>query len=124
MATYEVVKLYRSPDHPGLWIGQDKLGGLVQWPAEPKGWTKRTPFKGSRRGLEVAEPALARGTGWPGTSGGQRPRAPSGKPGRNRTIRATDDDWETWREIAEAEGRSVSEWACRELSAAAKRAKK
>jgi len=41
--------------------------------------------------------------------------------GKNRTIRASDDEWGAWREAADAEDRAVSDWARDELNAAARR---
>lgn len=122
MAPFEVVRLYRSPSLPGHWIGEDKRGGLVTWPDRRGGWDQRTPYTGPRRGLEAVEPALARGSGWPGVKGARRPRAASGLPGRNRTVRASDDEWAAWTEAAGE--RSVSDWLRELANGAARRARR
>lgn len=109
------MKLYRSEKHPGLWIGKDAQGGIVQWPAEPAGWAKRTPYGGPRRALEEVERNLARGTGWPGGVRGPKPRG--GVPTRRLAIRVSVDEDEVWTEAAKPE--PLSEWARRELNAAA-----
>lgn len=114
------MKLYRSPQLPDLWIGEDAYGALVQWPAASGGWQQRTPYAGPRRALEAVEPALARGTGWPGVPTGRPARA--GGPSRNVTIRAAEDERAAWERAAGAAGaESLSEWGRRELNAAAAR---
>src|SRR5436190_12614430 len=96
-----LMRLYRSQDLPGRWIGEDQDGALVHWPAERGGWARRTPYTGGKRQLEECEPALARGTGWPGGGRARRPRAPSGKLSKPVTIRASDDEREAWEQAAE-----------------------
>lgn len=114
------MKLFRSPEMPGHWIGQDRAGGMVVWPIEPGGWSKRTPYTGPRRPLQEVSPAEARGTGWPGAGGGRPPRA-GGKPGKLVGIRASDEERSAWAAEADAEDKALSEWARDELNAAAER---
>jgi hypothetical protein len=106
------MKLYRSPDLPGRWIGEDQDGALVHWPIERGGWHRRTPYTGGKRQLEEVLPALARGTGWPGGGVGRRPlRGSMSKP---VTIRATDTERDSWERSASKRERSLSDW-CRDI---------
>jgi hypothetical protein len=116
------VKLYRSPEYPGQWVGTDAEGALVRWPMEPGGWAKRTPFTGAKRQLEEVLPALARGTRWPGAGRSRRPRDPTGKPSDAQIgIRATQDERAMWERAADAREQSLTAWARNELTAAATR---
>jgi hypothetical protein len=115
------MRLFRSPDLPGRWIGEDKHGGLVHWPAEPGGWAQRTPYTGPKRALEEVEPVLARGTGWPGAGRGRPRRHPS--PVKTFGIRSTVEEISEWTECAKEERKQPSVWARDELNAAAKRAR-
>ncbi len=116
------MKLYRSPEYPGQWIGTDAEGALVRWPIEPNGWAKRTPYTGGKRQLEEVSPALARGTRWPGAGRAPRPRDPSGQPSDAQLgIRATQEERATWQLAAEAREQSVAAWARDELNVAAAR---
>lgn len=115
------MRLYRSPDLPGRWIGEDQDGALVHWPVERGGWARRTPYTGGKRQLEECEPALARGTGWPGGGRARRPRAASGKLSKPITIRASDDEREAWELAAEDLELTLSDWCRGELNAAAAR---
>jgi hypothetical protein len=113
------VRLYRSRDLPGRWIGEDKHGGLVHWPAEPGGWEQRTPYTGPKRVLEECEPTLARGTGWPG--GGRGRPARSGAAATTFGVRATTDEIAAWKERAKEEHKKPTVWARDELNAAVTR---
>ena len=115
------LKLYRSKAHADHWVGEDRHGALLLFPAKSRGWASRTPFTGSRLDLEEVSPVLARGTKWPGAIGG-RPRHPSGKPTRTVGIRATDDEREAWQRAAEASEISLTEWARQSLNQVAAKA--
>jgi len=110
------MKLYYSAEIADHWIGEDRHGALVVWPAEPRGWTHRTPYTGGKRPLEEVSPALARGTGWPGALGGKI-RAPSGAPSKPVGVRATDDERAAWERAAGE--RKLSDWIRDTLNAAA-----
>ncbi len=78
-------------------------------------------YTGQRRVLEEVEPALARGTGWPGGGTGRKPRT-GGEPSNRRiTLRATDAEADAWEERAGAAGKGVTVWARDELNTAVKR---
>lgn len=113
------MKLYRSRNLPGQWIGEDEHGALMIWNAEPGGWNKRTAYTGSKRGLEECDRRLARGSGWPGGGTGRPPRG--GSPPRTFGIRATTDEIATWKQRAKDEHKKPSAWARDELNAAAVR---
>ena len=115
------LKLYRSKAHADYWIGEDRHGALLLFPAKIRGWASRTPFVGSRLELEEVSPVLARGTKWPGAVGGKS-RDPSGKPSRTVGIRATDDERAAWQHAADASGSSLTEWARRSLNQVAAKA--
>jgi hypothetical protein len=115
------LKLYRSKEHADHWIGEDRHGALLIFPAKVRGWISRTPFAGSRLDLEEVSPVLARGTKWPGAIGG-KPRDPSGKPSRTVGIRATDDERAAWQRAADASGTGLTDWARRSLNQVAARA--
>lgn len=113
------VRLYRSREMPNRWIGEDQDGALVHWPAEPGGWHRRTPYTGGKRQLEECEPALARGTGWPGAGRGRPPR--QGTAATTFGVRATSAEIGKWKERAKEEQKRPSVWARDELNAAAVR---
>ena len=115
------LKLYRSKVHAEQWVGEDRHGALLIFPARNRGWTARTPFVGSRLELEEVSPAHARGTKWPGAVGGKS-RDPSGKPSRTVGIRATDDERTSWQRAANASGSSLTDWARRSLNQVAAKA--
>ena len=116
------MKLYRSAEYPNHWIGTDAEGALVRWPMEPNGWAKRTPYSGGKRQLEEVVPALARGTRWPGAGRAPRLRDPTGKPSDAQLgVRATQDEYDTWRRASEAREQTLASWARNELNAAATR---
>jgi len=121
------VKLFRSASHPGHWIGEDPQSSSVLWiwPAEPGGWLSdlRRAWTAGRRGLEKAEPALARGTGWPGAGGGRPRRVGAEVSAKRLTLRATADEMAAWEERAEAEGKPLAGWSRDELNAAVERAR-
>ena len=111
------MKLYRSPDLPDRWIGEDQDGALVHWPIEHGGWNRRTPYTGGKRQLEEVAPAQARGTGWPGGGVGRRPlRGATSKP---VTIRATDVERGAWERAAGKRGLNLSDWCRDALNSAA-----
>ncbi len=111
-------RLYRSPEHPGQWIGTDAEGALVRWPHEKGGWHRRTPFSGGKRGLEECDPSLARGSGWPGAGRAPRRRDPSGKPTNAAIgVKATIEERDAWLKRADDEGKSISGWARDTLNA-------
>jgi hypothetical protein len=114
------MKLYRSKEHPDHWIGEDEHGVLMVWPARPRGWAKRTGYAGSKRQLEEVEPALARGTGWPGGPVGRRPRGNHASD-TQLGIRATSDERAAWQHAADTTERNITVWARDELNAAAAR---
>lgn len=113
------MKLYQSKELPGQWIGEDRHGALMTWPAEPGGWAKRTAYTGAKRQLEELEPALARGSGWPGAGRAPKPRAASGETSaRQLAIRATSEELAAWERRASEENKRTSVWARDELNAA------
>jgi hypothetical protein len=112
-------KLFRSKDHPDHWIGEDEHGVLMVWPARPKGWAKRTAYAGAKRQLEEAEPALARGTGWPFGPVGRRPR--DGEAYSTLGIRVSASERAKWQRAADKHDRNLTVWARDELNAAADR---
>lgn len=116
------MKLYRASELPNQWVGEDKHGALMAWPKEPRGWMKRTAYLGPPRQLEEVEPALARGTGWPGAGRAPRPRAPSGEASTERlAIRATPTEFKEWKHWAKEDGKRPSDWGRDELNAASAR---
>ena len=104
------MRLFRSKEHPDHWIGEDQHGALLLWPAEPKGWLRRTPYTGGKRQLEEVESALARGTGWPGGGYGPPPRAPSGKSSKTLGVRVTEDERRYWQRAAKVRDQGLSDW--------------
>jgi hypothetical protein len=115
------LKLFRSKEHPDHWVGEDKHGALLLFPAKPRGWASRTPYAGSRPELEEVSPMLARGTKWPGALGGKA-RHPSGEPSsRVIGIRGTNVEAEMWRRAAEARGLSLNDWTRQALNEIAER---
>jgi hypothetical protein len=103
------MKLYKSAEYPGQWIGTDAEGALVRWPAERGGWQRRTPYTGGKRQLEEVSSVLARGSGWPGGGTGRPPR--QGASTRMFGIRATDDEIATWTQRADEEHKRPTVWA-------------
>jgi hypothetical protein len=118
------MRLYRSRDLPEKWVGEDPEGALMVWPAKKRGWSRRTAYVGPRRALEEVEPALARGTGWPGGGRAHHPRSPSGRPSRPVSVRATEEERAAWAGAAKRARRTLSEWCREALNAAAERASK
>jgi hypothetical protein len=119
MVTLARMKLYTSRDLVGQWVGEDKRGGLVTWPARDGGWADRTPFTGKRAQLEEVEPALARGTGWPGGGRGPRPRSGGEASNERLTLRATQAEIQAWQRRASALNKPLSTWGRDTLNAAA-----
>jgi len=112
------MKLYRSPEYPGQWIGTDAEGALVRWPIAPDGWAKRTPYTGGKRQLEEVSPVLARGTRWPGAGRARRRRDPSGKPSDAQIgIRATQEEHAGWQRAAELREQTFAAWVRDALNA-------
>jgi hypothetical protein len=107
------MKLFRSDALPGQWIGEDRHGRLMVWPAEPRGWLKRTAYVGSKRALVPAEPAGARGTGWPGGPTGRKARTGGPSLPSPVTIRVTAEERKNWEQAAKDHGRRLSDW-CRD----------
>jgi hypothetical protein len=103
------LKLYRSKEHPNHWVGEDRYGSLLLFPAKIRGWASRTPYTGSKTELEEVSAMQARGTKWPGAIGGKT-RDPSGKPSRIIGIRVTQAERETWQVAADERGVSLTEW--------------
>jgi len=62
-----------------------------------------------RRNLTEVEPALARGTGWPGAGGGRR-RFAGAERGRPRTVRIDDTRWNAVMDAAGRADLGVSDW--------------
>lgn len=106
---------------PNYWIGEDKLGSLMQWPAIRKGWDQRTSYTGPKRVLEEVPPALARGSGWPGGGRGPAPRAPSGVPSKTIGLRVTAEERDKWQRAAEVRKQTLAAWTRDEINAAADR---
>jgi hypothetical protein len=104
------VKLYRSRDIPDHWVGEDKHGALMLWPVVPGGWAKRTAYTGGKRPLEEVEPALARGTGWPGGGRARKPRSASGVASTSFGIRVTPEERESWKQAARERKMALSDW--------------
>ena len=102
------MRLYRSKEHPGHWIGEDEHGVLMVWPARPRGWAKRTGYVGTKRQLEEIEPALARGTGWPFGGRGPKSRSPSGAVSKMIGMRVTNEERAAWERAAGE--RRLSDW--------------
>jgi len=111
------MKLFRSGDMPDHWVGEDEHGVLMVWPARPRGWLKRTAYTGSKRSLEELEPALARGSGWPGGGRGPSPRSESGSVSKPVGLRATIEERAAWERAAGE--RNLSDWMRDTLNAAA-----
>ncbi len=104
------MKLFRSREIPDHWVGEDKHGALMLWPIEPGGWAKRTAYAGGKRALEEVEPALARGTGWPGGGRARRPRSASGAVSTSFGIRVTPEERAAWKQAARDHKMSLSDW--------------
>jgi hypothetical protein len=111
------MKLFRSRDMPDHWIGEDEHGALMVWPARLRGWFKRTAYTGPKRQLEEVEPALSRGTGWPGGGRGPSPRSASGAVSKPVGLRATAEERAAWERAAGE--RNLSDWMRDILNAAA-----
>ena len=111
------MRLYRLREMPDHWIGEDEHGVLMIWPARVRGWMKRKGYVGGKRQLEEIEPALARGSGWPGGGRGPTSRSGTGVISKPVSLRATDEERAAW-ESAAGE-RKLSEWMRDALNAAA-----
>lgn len=57
--------LYHSASQPTIWVGRDKDGDLVGFPAVQDGWSQRVPYQGSRHRLTSVFIGNAIGTGYP-----------------------------------------------------------
>jgi len=102
------MKLYRSRSAPDVLVGEDKEGALMVFPNKPRGWGKRSAFRGKRGALEPIQPTEGRGTGWPGAIGG-KPRDASGQPSVYQiSVRVTAEERELWL-VAAGEG-SLANW--------------
>ena len=88
--TAERGSLYRSRDLPKKWVGEDKEGSLMVWPAEKRGWSRHTAYVGPRRTLEVgragARPrdGVGRRRSRASPAAGERPATAAGQRPRNR----------------------------------------
>lgn len=94
----------------------------MHWPAEQNGWQRRTPYTGSKRGLEEVEAAMARGSGWPGGGRGPAPRVSS--PAKTFGIRSSEAEIAAWTARAELEGKKPTVWARDLLNADAAKPKR
>jgi len=103
------LRLYESKHHPDRWIGEDERGLLWCWKRRQDGWAQRGPHAERRRNLTEVEPALARGTGWPGAGVGRR-RLAGAERGRPRTVRIDDTRWNAVMDAADRADLGVSEW--------------
>lgn len=103
------LRLYESRHSPDRWIGEDERGRLWSWERRPDGWAQRGPHAGRQRNLTEVEPALARGTGWPGAGVGRR-RLAGAELGRPRTVRIDDTRWNAVMEAADRAAVGVSDW--------------
>lgn len=63
MTTPKTNSLYYTPSLPSHWITREG-DGLVMWPAEADGWSRRTPYRGHATALIEAPTYNAKGTGW------------------------------------------------------------
>jgi len=116
------MKLFRSDTLPDQWVGEDKHGRLMVWPAKPRGWLQRTAYDGPKRGTLIeVDPAEARGTGWPGGPTGRKPRSSGPTLATPVTIRVTAEERESWERAAKDYGRRLSDWCRGELNAVAAR---
>lgn len=104
------MKLYTHPSYPDHWIGDIGAGqDLWMWPRERNGWEKRLHWPGPLRGLHPVSPALARGTGAPGTGSGKPSRQP-GEPGRGLTFKIDDTRRKRVTAAAKRARQSVNAW--------------
>jgi len=114
------MKLYRPKEPPGHLVGEDRAGGLLLFPASPRGWSKRIAWQGTRRQLEEVAPSEGRGTGWPGAIGG-KPRATTASV-HTVSVRVTTEERDLWQSAAGE--RRLSDWvrdSLNEVAAAAVR---
>lgn len=121
MADPSEPKLFRSsaPEFAGYLISEDDHGSLVAWPAEPKGWARRTPYTGPKRALEEVPRVQAKRTGWPHAPRGPDPQG--GEPMVSRGLRATDDQFAKWQRAARKRDQEWGDWARDRLNTAADR---
>ena len=103
------LRLYESKHYSDRWIGEDERGLLWYWERRQGGWAQRGPHAGRRRNLTEVEPALARGTGWPGAGVGRR-RLAGAELGRPRTVRIDDTRWNAVIDAANRADLGVSDW--------------
>ena len=103
------LRLYVSKYYPDRWIGEDERESLWYWERIEDGWARRGPHEGRRRNLTEVDPALARGTGWPGAGVGRR-RLAGAELGRPRTVRVDDTRWNAVIDAADKSNVGVSEW--------------
>ena len=112
------MKLYRLRGTPDVLVGEDKEGALMVFPARPRGWGKRSAFRGKKRALEAVQPADGRGTGWPGAIGG-KPRSASGQPSVFQiSVRVTAEERDLW--LAAASEGPLANWMRTTLTEAAR----
>ena len=112
------MKLYRPRNSADVFVGEDKAGALMVFPAQPRGWGKRSAFRGKRASLEEVPAAEGRRTGWPGAIGG-KPRAASGEPSLYQlSVRVTAEERDIW--LAAAGDDSLANWMRTTLTTAAR----
>jgi hypothetical protein len=112
------MKLYRPRGSSDVFVGEDREGALMVFPAKPRGWAKRSAFQGKRGTLEEVLASQGRGTGWPGAIGG-KPRAASGEPSLYQiSVRITAEERDLWR--AAAGDDALANWMRTTLTAAAR----
>jgi hypothetical protein len=101
-----LVKLYRPKEPPGHFVGEDRAGGLLLFPASPRGWSKRIAWQGTQRQLVEISPLEARGTGWPGAIGGKPRRTTASV--HTVSVRVTTEERDLWQSAAGE--RRLSDW--------------
>jgi hypothetical protein len=114
------VKLYRPRDRSDVLVGEDKAGALMIFPAQPRGWAKRSAYKGSKKSLDEITASEGRRTGWPGAIGGKT-RTPGQASVYQISVRVTAEERELW--VAAAGEGSLADWMRSTLTAAARKAK-
>jgi hypothetical protein len=113
------MKLYTHPNYPGMWIAdmEDGRGSYLAWPTVPGGWADRVEYPRPPGNLTPADPALARGTGAPGTGKG-RPSNEPGEAGKPMTIRIDDGRRARVAKAAKRAGVTMSRWVVSAIDAA------
>ena len=116
------MRLYRPRGVPDTFVGEDKAGALMVFPAQPRGWSKRSAYPGSKRSLDEVPAPEGRGTGWPGAIGG-KPRSASGQPSVYQiSVRITAEERDSW--LAAAGDGRLADWIRSTLNGAARQRSK